>query len=188
MAQDSKRGRSRNPWILGGAAVLVLGAAALSYGLLWHSPGDAKRAAAALGGDSELARFAEGPLRALETPAELEPAPDYVFQDAQGDPARFSDYRGRVVVVNLWAMWCRPCRTEMPTLAILAERYRDTDLAVVPVNVDRTEDEIAEARAFLQVHQPLDFASDPDFELPFVFGGRGAMPQTILIDRQGRVR
>ena len=69
---------------------------------------------------SDLARFAVGPLAALQTPSELKPAPEYMFRDRNGTAVRFSTFEGKVVVVNLWAMWCAPCRTEMPTLAQLA--------------------------------------------------------------------
>lgn len=185
-------GSRKNGWIRSAAAVALVAVVAIGAALVltgrvvWPDGEDGK--GVALAERSELAAFARGPLRNLQAPAEPAAPPDYVFRDAEGAEARFSDYRGRVVVVNLWAMWCRPCRTEMPTLAILAERYRDADLLVLPINVDRTEDEIAEAREFLAVHEPLTFASDPAFELPFRFPGRGAMPQTIVIDRQGRVR
>ena len=69
---------------------------------------------------SELSRYAVGPLAALQTPAELKPAPEYMFRDRNGTAVRFDAFRGKVVVVNLWAMWCAPCREEMPTLAALA--------------------------------------------------------------------
>lgn len=137
---------------------------------------------------SDLARFAVGPLASLETPAALTPAPGHVFKDAEGRDVRLADFRGKVVVVNLWAMWCAPCRTEMPTLARLAEAYTGDDLIVLPVNVDVGADEIADARSFIGVHEPLPMYSDPKFQLPFLFPGRGKMPQTILLDRQGRVR
>ena len=185
-------GSRKNGWIRSAAAVALVAAVAIGAALVLTGrvvwPGGQDGKGPALAERSELAAYARGPLRNLETPAEPSAPPDYVFRDAEGNEARFSDYEGRVVVVNLWAMWCRPCRTEMPTLAILAERYRDTDLLVLPINVDRTDEEIAEAREFLAVHQPLVFASDPAFELAFRFAGQGAMPQTILIDRQGRVR
>jgi thiol-disulfide isomerase/thioredoxin len=93
------------------------------------------------------------------------------------------------VAVNLWAMWCAPCRTEMPTLARLAQAYADRpDFVVLPVNVDTTPDAQADAASFIGVHEPLPLYLDPAFKLPFLFPGQGKMPQTILIDRRGRVR
>ena len=137
---------------------------------------------------SELARFATGSLTRLETPAALATAPDYVFKTRDGRDARFADFRGKVVVVNLWAMWCAPCRTEMPTLARLAEAYAGTDLVVLPINVDATADGLADARSFIDVHEPLPLYSDMKFQLPFELPGEGKMPQTVLLDRQGRIR
>lgn len=175
-------------WMIGAVvgAVVLLGTAAA---LLYANGGLDGKAAEEAPAQSDLARFATGPLATLHTPAVLPATPDYVFADREGAETRFEDFRGRVVVVNLWAMWCRPCRTEMPTLAQLAQTYaQQPDLVVLPINVDRTETEIASARSFLDVHEPLPFYSDPAFRLPFEFEGRGRMPQTILIDRQGRVR
>ncbi|MBD3837795.1 TlpA disulfide reductase family protein [Brevundimonas sp.] len=138
---------------------------------------------------SDLARFAVGSLAALETPADTPPAPDYVFRDAHGTAVRFAAFRGKVAVVNLWAMWCAPCRQEMPTLAALARRYSDReDMIVVPVNVDATPEGVAQAKAFLDEHRPLPFYGDTRFQLPFEFPGKGKMPQTILLDREGRIR
>ena len=137
---------------------------------------------------SPLADYARGGLSALETPAELAVAPDQVFTDRDGEEMTFADFRGQVVVVNLWAMWCAPCRTEMPTLARLAEAYTGRDLVVLPINVDATEDGLADARSFIDVHEPLPLYSDMKFQLPFELPGEGKMPQTVLLDRQGRIR
>jgi len=151
-----------------GAAVLV---ALIAGGVLLYphiAPGSKDEAAAGMGDtpQSELSVYARGPLEA----------------------ASFADFRGRVVVVNLWAMWCAPCRTEMPTLATLASAYEGTDLMVLPINVDSSDDAIADAKSFLDVHEPLPFYSDKSFRLPFLFPESGKMPQTILLDRQGRIR
>ena len=137
---------------------------------------------------SELARFATGSLTRLETLKATPMAPDYVFKTREGADARFADFRGKVVVINLWAMWCAPCRTEMPTLARLDEAYPDSDLMVLPINVDATPDGLADARSFIDVHEPLPLYSDMKFQLPFELPGEGKMPQTVLLDRKGRIR
>jgi len=137
---------------------------------------------------SELARFATGSLARLETLKATPMAPDYVFKTREGADATFEDFRGKVVVVNLWAMWCAPCRTEMPTLARLDEAYPDSELIVLPINVDATPDGLADARSFIDVHEPLPLYSDMKFQLPFELPGEGKMPQTVLLDRKGRIR
>ena len=137
---------------------------------------------------SALARFATGSLTRLETPEATPMAPDYVFKTRDGADARFADFRGKVVVVNLWAMWCAPCVTEMPTLARLDVAYPDSDLMVLPINVDATEDGLANARSFIDVHEPLPLYSDIKFQLPFLLPQKNSLPQTILLDRQGRIR
>ena len=137
---------------------------------------------------SELARFATGSLTRLETLKATPLAPDYVFKTREGADARFADFRGKVVVINLWAMWCAPCRTEMPTLARLDEAYPDSELMVLPINVDATPDGLADARSFIDVHEPLPLYSDMKFQLPFELPGEGKMPQTVLLDRKGRIR
>ncbi|MGQ3112449.1 MAG: TlpA family protein disulfide reductase [Brevundimonas sp.] len=138
--------------------------------------------------ESSLSRFAVGAMAKLQTPAEVVTATDYRFLDAAGADIGFDAFKGRVVVVNLWAMWCAPCREEMPTLAALAAAYAGNDQVVVaPVSVD-LPDQVPDARAFIADHAPLPFYNDPKFRLPFEFAGKGAMPQTIVLDRQGRVR
>ncbi len=180
-------GSKRGIWV-GGALALAVIAGGTVGTLYAMQAGPFKAAVPAVDEKSDLARFAVGPLAALETPAVLKPAPDYVFKTRDGADVRFADFRGKVVVVNLWAMWCAPCRTEMPTLAALASSYPDGDLVVLPINVDTGDDAVADARSFIDVHDPLPFDGDPSFQLPFEFPGKGKMPQTILLDRQGRIR
>lgn len=171
------------------AAVLLVGGGGAAA-LLYASPGlFSKAETPAAEQKSDLARFAVGPLARLETPATPPSTPDHAFLGPDGAPVVLADFQGRVAVVNLWAMWCAPCRTEMPTLAALARTYAGRgDFVVVPVNVDREPAAVADARRFLDDHRPLVFHGDPAFKLPFVMPGRGRMPQTVLIDRQGRIR
>lgn len=137
--------------------------------------------------DPQMEAFARGSLSALQTPAS-QAVPDYVFKNADGGDVRLADFAGKVTVVNLWATWCAPCKIEMPTLAALADHYKERDdFAVVTVSMD-VEKTADEARAFIAENAPLDFYIDPKFQLAFEFPGKGAMPQTILLDRKGRVR
>lgn len=177
---------SRAIWaVVGVLLILGIGGGALLYA----NPGLSHKTDAPVEArKSALSRFAVGSLARLETPAALAPAPAYVFRTREGAEARFADFRGKVVVVNLWAMWCAPCRTEMPTLARMAQAYQGRDLVVVPVNVDDNDDKIADARSFIDVHEPLPFYNDRTFKLPFLLPGGGNMPKTILLDRQGRMR
>lgn len=174
--------------VLGVAAGVLLIGAIGGAALLYAKPGAIDKAPAPVAAKSELARFARGSIAALETPAVLATAPAYGFKTRDGADARLADFRGKVVVVNVWAMWCLPCRTEMPTLARLAETYAGQDLVVLPVNVDNDADRIADAKSFIDVHEPLPMYSDPEFQLPFELPGKGKMPQTVLLDRQGRIR
>ncbi|MFZ4165558.1 TlpA family protein disulfide reductase [Brevundimonas sp. NPDC058933] len=157
----------------------VIGGGGLLYA---NRPGGGKVSAS-----SDLAIYARGSLSKLLTPAPT-PAPDYVFKDAEGRDVRFANFKGKVAVVNLWATWCAPCKIEMPTLAALAEHYKGRDdFAVVTVSMD-VDKAVPEARAFIAEHPPLTYYADPKFQLPFEFPGKGAMPQTILLDRRGHVR
>ena len=163
-------------------AVLLIGAIGGAAMLYANRDGGGKVSAS-----SDLAVHAKGSLSKLLTPAPT-PAPDYVFKDAEGRNVRFADFKGRVAVVNLWATWCAPCKIEMPTLAALAEHYKDRDdVAVVTISMD-VDKAVPEARAFIADNAPLAYYADPKFQLAFEFPGKGAMPQTVLLDRRGNVR
>lgn len=141
------------------------------------------------GGEGEaLAPLATGAMAKLKVMDEPEAAPTYGFLAPDGRPATLQDFRGQVTVVNVWAMWCAPCREEMPTLAELAREYEGREVAVVTVDVDHDPAQVAQAGPFLAVNAPLPFYRDPKFQLPFELPGKGGMPQTVLLDRQGRIR
>lgn len=112
------------------------------------------------------------------------PAPTVTFEDPQGRPTSFAAFRGRPLLVNLWATWCGPCIVEMPSLDALAAREGER-LQVLALSQDMDgRDRVTEffgARSFDRLEPYLD----P--ELGVMFGLRiDTLPTTILYDAQGR--
>jgi thiol-disulfide isomerase/thioredoxin len=124
----------------------------------------------------------------LQHPADGQAGPAYAFTDEKGRKLTVADLKGKVVVLNLWATWCAPCKLEMPTLAKLQAEYADKPVEVVAVSIDKA-DKAAEARAFIASHAPLKFYSDPDAKMPWqlkpIVEG---MPTTVIYGRDGLER
>lgn len=136
-------------------------------------------------GDGGLKALARGEMAKLEIPAEPAVAPAASFVDAAGKPVRLADFKGKVVVLNLWATWCPPCVAEMPTLAKLQSEYAGKPVAVVALSVDRADD-IPKAQAFLAKHAPLSFYNDPNLKMAFALKPPApGMPTTVIFGPDG---
>jgi thiol-disulfide isomerase/thioredoxin len=179
---DGKAKAGRLGLWLGLAVVAILGA---GLGFLYLSKPLEFKAPAALASPSAgaWAKYAKGGMSKLEVAARPSKLADLAFNDADGKPVDVARFRGKVVVVNLWATWCAPCVIEMPTLAALQRAYPD-DVVVLAVSMDTLE-RIPNARDFLGVHEPLALYHDPRFALPSALGIKG-LPGTVLYDREGR--
>jgi thiol-disulfide isomerase/thioredoxin len=119
---------------------------------------------------------------ARETESEL---PALKFQDAQGRERRLADFRGKVVLLNVWATWCAPCREEMPALDRLQAQLGGPAFQVVALSVDQQGTAVAQ-RFFQEIGvKSLDFYIDPSARAAFQLDAKG-LPVSILIDRQGR--
>lgn len=112
-------------------------------------------------------------------------APDFTLKSMAGKNIKLSELAGNVILLNFWASWCGPCRTEMPLLNDLQNRYEPLGFTVLGVNV---EEDSAPAKTFLS-KTPVDF--------PILLDNRNqvskqydvlAMPTTVMIDRNGKVR
>lgn len=98
-----------------------------------------------------------------------------------------SDYRGKVVLLNIWATWCGPCKVEMPSIQALHEAYKDRGLAVVAVSVDDPGKE-AVIREFVKEYKlTFDVLYDRTELFRSVYRYTG-VPETYIIDRDGVVR
>lgn len=134
---------------------------------------------------NDLKSLAKGEMGRLTLPVEATVTPATSLTDAADKPVRLSDFRGKVVVVNLWATWCGPCVIEMPTLAKLAKAYEGQPLEVVAISIDRGDD-VDKARQFIAQHAPLKFYHDPSMKLPFSLKPPAVgMPTTIIYGKDG---
>jgi peroxiredoxin len=114
-------------------------------------------------------------------------APDFSLPDASGQTVRLSDLRGRPVIVNLWASWCIPCRSEMPALERVHRDYHAQGLALLGVNATN-QDSRAAALDFVQA-EGLTFTVlfDDDGAASSRYALR-ALPTTFFIDAAGIIR
>jgi thiol-disulfide isomerase/thioredoxin len=121
-------------------------------------------------------------LERLSPPADL---PDGVFVTPDGVSHRFAEFKGRGMVVNLWATWCAPCVAEMPSLEALSRALAPEDIAVLPLSSDRGGADVVQA--WYQAHEisGLPVLLDPKGALARAFNARG-IPTTIVINRDGQ--
>jgi thiol-disulfide isomerase/thioredoxin len=112
--------------------------------------------------------------------------PEIAFQNAAGETVALADFRGKVVVLNLWATWCAPCKLEMPSLDRLQAELGGPDLHVVALSVDRAgADKVA---SFLKDEigaEHLELYRDPEAATSRALGVLG-LPTTVILDREGR--
>jgi len=191
--RDATRPRAatrRIPLVIGGVLIGAgIGFAIVTYGIggLNRQTGDAAcRPAVELA--RKVAPLAHGEVAALTmatTPLRL---PDLTFDDAGGQPKKLSDWRGRTVLVNLWATWCVPCRKEMPALDELQAKLGGPDFEVVAINIDTRDPE--KPKNFLKEANltRLGYFSDPKakvFQDLKAVGRALGMPTSVLVDGQG---
>ncbi|UGV28363.1 TlpA family protein disulfide reductase [Rhodopseudomonas boonkerdii] len=132
-----------------------------------------------------LARGEVAGLTMAKTPLKL---PDLEFKDAEGQPTKLSNWRGRTVLLNLWATWCVPCRKEMPALNELEQKLGGSDFQVVAINIDTRDAE--KPKTFLKDGNltRLDYFTDASAKVFQELKGVGralGMPTSVLIDGKG---
>jgi thiol-disulfide isomerase/thioredoxin len=104
------------------------------------------------------------------------PSLDYVLKDMHGRDVRLADFKGRPLLVNIWATWCTPCKLEIPWFVEFAEKYKDKNLAVIGISVDDSPEDIRKFAAEYKVtytmlvgkgHDDLLAAFDPESVYPY---------------------
>ncbi|MBV9826207.1 MAG: TlpA family protein disulfide reductase [Alphaproteobacteria bacterium] len=114
-----------------------------------------------------------------------QPAPDVTFTNMNGAPLHFTDFKGKPVVVNLWATWCQPCLREMPSLERLQSKL-EGKLTVAAISEDRGGAKIVEPFLGENHIQTVKVFLDPKSEVGHAFKTRG-LPTSIVIDAKGNV-
>jgi peroxiredoxin len=115
------------------------------------------------------------------------PAPDFVLTDLNNRKVRLSDFRGKVVFLNFWATWCKPCKDEMPSMEILHRKFAKDGLVVLAVSIDRitTVKDIQPFIKSLNLTFPVLVDSWGKTDMPYK---RTGVPETFIIDQQGIIR
>ena len=129
--------------------------------------------------------FAVGHMAAFLVKAERPVVPDLVFKDSTGSEVKLGKWQGRVVLLNLWATWCAPCRKEMPTLNEVQKQLGSKDFEVVALSVDRKGLEASSAFLKETGADALGLYVDQTTKSLGDVQALG-LPVTLLIDRKGR--
>lgn len=179
--------------LVGGVAGVAVGLAGV-YGIatLTRNVGGGTASEAACRPAVELAKkvahLARGEVAAVNMAKHPLKLPALAFQDANGKPLSLENWRGRIVLLNLWATWCVPCRKEMPALDALERRFGGPGFEVVAINIDTRDPEKPKAWLKEVGITKLAYYADPaakTFQELKSIGRAFGMPTTLLVDTKG---
>ncbi|MCI4665719.1 MAG: TlpA family protein disulfide reductase [Neomegalonema sp.] len=199
-AQRQQRRRSgsiqKSLLAFGALVLLSFGALVVAQETPASAPAAAKESAkpatppaeAAYNPADRLAPVLIGQMRGFQFHQKPLTLPDFSFFGPKGELRDLDAYKGKIVLVNFWALWCAPCLRELPSLDRLAKYAKETlgdDVVVVGVNLDRGD--IGRPLAFMSKNklESIVFLHEPTFSVPTKLKLKG-MPTTIMLDRQGR--
>jgi thiol-disulfide isomerase/thioredoxin len=175
--------------LLGGAVGISIGLAGVyGIGRLMGNAGTDPACKGAVETARRLAPFARGEVAAVGVAKASKTLPSLAFKDASGADKTLADWRGRTVLLNLWATWCVPCRKEMPALDALQAKLGGPDFAVVAINIDTRDTD--KPKAWLKdvgIHK-LGYYADNSakvFQDLKAAGKAFGMPTTLLVDPNG---
>jgi peroxiredoxin len=121
-------------------------------------------------------------------PGSGETAPAFALEKLEGGKVSMEDYKGKVLVLNFWVTWCRPCKKELPTLMSLYKKFKDKeDFAMLAISCDE-EGKKAVEKLFASRNVELPVALDPNREVGFLKYGVSKFPETFFIDKKGNIR
>lgn len=114
--------------------------------------------------------------------------PPVTLPDLNGKQVNLTDFKGKVLVVNLWAAWCPPCRKEMPEFVKLQKELAPKGVQFVGLGIDE-DDAIRNFAQQVGTNYPILLGGEDGDQLLLTFGDiQGALPYTVLVDRSGKIR
>ena len=113
------------------------------------------------------------------------PAPEFVLKDIAGKETKLADFKGKVLIVDFWATWCGPCKSEIPTFVLLQSQYASKGFSMIGISTDEKPDTVKTFAAENRMNYPILMA---DVKVKRDYGGIPAIPMTFVIDKKGIVR
>jgi peroxiredoxin len=113
------------------------------------------------------------------------PAPPFTLAARSGQAVSLGQYKGQVVMINFWASWCGPCRTEMPLLESIYKKYNKMGFTMLGVNVEPNSQAANDWLKATPVSFPILYDTDSKVSKLYDVAG---MPSTVIIDRTGKLR
>jgi peroxiredoxin len=111
-------------------------------------------------------------------------APGFSLTDINGQKLDLASYRGKVVLLDFWATWCAPCRTEIPYFVAMQKRYGPEGLQIIGISMDDDAKPVRQFYAEQNMNYPVAIGDD---KLAEAYGGILGLPVAFIIDRQGRI-
>lgn len=181
------RSRLKTTAAIGAFALVAIAGVAAFYSVAGNA-GNSASCSAARAKAARMAPLARGEVAAVQVNATPMPTPDLAFNGPDGTPTTLSAFKGRTLLVNLWATWCPPCLKEMPALDALQSMLGGKDFTVVAINIDTRN--LDKPKAWLAERNitALPYYADPQAK---VFQDLRAarkvegMPVSLIVDTEG---
>jgi peroxiredoxin len=119
------------------------------------------------------------------TKAEVSKAPDFSLKDLKGSTVKLSDYAGKVVILNFWATWCPPCKTELPDFVKFYDSNCNNGIEIIGIAVGSKPEEVKKMAEEYKITYPLCIS---DGKVESLYGGVRFVPTTVIIDRKGNIK